>query len=90
METGTTSTATFVSKCCFRGHPVSLRSIIAGGDDQPFPHYGLSGCRRIGIHLEQAVEVLVRQLRQLYRHPMPCPTQLLLPFALRNPPGDLG
>jgi LacI family transcriptional regulator len=78
----------FIAAMRARGHEVDLRNIIAGGHDQSSHHYGLAGCRRIGCNLEQVADLLLHQLCHLHRSPMPCPTQLLLPFSLINPPGE--
>jgi DNA-binding LacI/PurR family transcriptional regulator len=83
---GVTPAADFVAAMRMRGHEVPLDAIIAAGHDQSFTDYGLKGCRRIGCNFDQMIELLIRQLCQLYHRPMPSPTQLILPFKIMDPP----
>ncbi len=85
---GMTSAVEFMAAMRARHQEVSPRAIIVGGHDQSFHRFGLAGCRIIGCDIDQAAELLIHEVTQLYRQPMPCPTQVLLPFHILDLAGS--
>ncbi len=71
----------FLAAMQLAGREIDPRAIIAGGHDPS----ALTRFRTVGSDIGQITQLLIHQICQLHRQPLPCPTQLLLPFRLFDP-----
>jgi LacI family transcriptional regulator len=80
-----TAAAAFMAAMRKRGIDLSPASIIVSGTkERSLRHYGLAGCRWIGFDQEQVAALLIHQVAQLFRGPIPSPSTVLVPFALHG------
>ena len=85
--TGVQTCALPISALRVRGKDLPLTSIVTSGHRPLLARYGLQHAPWIGYDVEQMAAVAIRQLRQLCVEPMPCATELIVPFARQNLPG---
>ncbi len=63
-------------------------SIVISGHEQLITHYRMQDWPWIGYPFKTLASVVIRQLHHLHREPMPCITEVIVPYASRNLPGN--
>jgi LacI family transcriptional regulator len=74
----------FVAAMRARGITLSTDSIVISGIHSQVELYGMSQYPWIGNKIDHFAKVVVRQLRQIIQEPMPCATEVHVPFGIRN------
>jgi LacI family transcriptional regulator len=78
--------ASFLSTMQSLGRSLSTRDLVISGAE-PLRHaYQMSSCAWLGYDHPRLTAVAVRQLCQLCRQPMPCITEVIVPFDSREAP----
>jgi LacI family transcriptional regulator len=70
-----------------RGVNLPTDALVVAGHHRLLERYGLENTPWISYDFNQMAAVAIRQLRQLCVEPMPCATELIVPFAKQNLPG---
>jgi DNA-binding LacI/PurR family transcriptional regulator len=72
-----------------RGKAISPQSVIIGGQQALLNRYNVEHLPWIAYDHDQLAAVALRQLCQIAQQPMPCVTELLVPFKTRNLPAPI-
>lgn len=59
-------------------------NMVVSGHERLLARYDMEAWPWIGFDLATMANVAVRQLRELHLQPLPCPTQVIIPYATRN------
>ncbi len=62
------------------------QSLIISGFPTVVARYGLQDLPWIGSDIDHMTTLAIRQIQQLVIQPLPCPTEMILPFGSRNMP----
>ena len=76
--------ATFRQAMSPHGQKLTSRDIVISGVDRLRTTYGMIDFPWIGYDHEQVALVAVRQISYLCREPMPCLTEVIVPFVTKN------
>lgn len=78
--------SSFITGMQNAGIKINPQSIIISGFPSVVARYGIQDLPWIGIDIDHMTTLAIRQIQQLVLQPLPCPTQLVLPFGSRNLP----